>query len=860
MSLSQKQKPPRLAQHLFNWYCNDALKEEIAGDLEERFLDHIVMFGLAKAKRKYWLNVFKFFRWHSIKRRNVGHKSLNQIAMFRNYFKIGFRNALRHKGYSSINILGLVLGLSSFVLIMLYVQHHTQFDKFHENQYSIYRVHAEDIAITPNALLPLIVNNFPDEIATAVRGLNSPSRSFKLGEDAFTKDAYYVDKDFLEMLSFPVIHGKREGALTDQSSIVITRSESIRLFGRIDVMGETISLENKTHSITAVVEDVPANSSMKFDYIVPLHAMSWTKDEVWNNYSYFSLIQLTDGVDPVQFKSKFNVKVNEVNGFDIGEENFGLQPLGDIHLQQGQSLSYEMFSVTDGKYIYIFSAVAIFILIIGVINYINLATARSLERAKEVGIRKVTGAVRGELIMQFLGESLMFVLSALLLSFCLILLVLPAFNQLAGVELHIRQLLQLDSILFLIGLGLVVSLLAGIYPALALSHFQPSQVLKGNFGRSKKGNGLRKSLVVFQFVISAFLFTATIVIDQQFDFIMNKDLGMRKEQVLAFSLPSNVRSNFSSFKGELLSNPNILGVSVTNNNPLAVGATHAFRKDSQDEFMQLHYLSGDEDFTNVMEMELLAGVGFDEVMIPFDQDRPSFIFNETAVKKLGLKTETAVGEMVDVVGKKAPIQAVVKDFHFASLSQDISPIIIINDPKKFYRAMVKVSPSEVSASIDFIESKLKSVAPEALFNYRFQDDSFENMYAKTSRLKTIFQLFSNLAVVIACLGMLGLIAFTVQNRMKEVSVRKVLGASVLNILGMLSGDFLKLVAVALLIALPLSFYAMNEWLSTYAYRTELGVGLFVIVTLSAVALTFLTISYQTIRTARVNPASILRND
>ena len=854
------EKPPLLATRLFFAYCDEALQEEIHGDLVERFHDHIDKYGLKKARRNYWLNVIKFCRWHTLKRRRSNQLNSNHIAMLRNHLVIALRSALKHKGYSLINILGLVLGLTSFILISLYVQHHLAFDKFHDNADRIHRISMGKYAITPNALAPLVEQNFADELEAVVRGLNVRSRTLTRDDNSFLSDAFYVDKDFLSMFSFPVLVGDKENALVDQNSLVLTRAEAFKMFDRLDVVGEYLSVEGETHRITAVIEDLPANSSLQFDCLVPIYAMPFARKPAWNNASYFTFIQLTNGVDPNQFQKKFNAKVNEVTGSKSEEESFPMHQLSSIHLQKEGKFQYEMFSVTEGRYIYIFSAVAVFILLIAGVNYVNLSTSRSLDRAREVGIRKVTGAVKVELVRQFLGESGLFIMCSLVLSVGLTALLLDSFNQLAGVHLSLAQLFNPESLLMLLAIGVIVTFLAGIYPALILSRFRPVQVLKGNFSRSGSGSRLRKVLVVFQFVISAFLFTATLVISQQFDYMMDKDLGMRKDQVLTFSLPDEIEENFQTFKAELLNNPSIVGATVTNNNPLAVGASHAYRKNAQEDFKTIHYLSADEDLVEVMEMELLSGIGFDEVMTPFDQESPSFILNETAVRELGLRVEEAVGQTVDVVGKVAPIQAVVKDFHFAPMTEKIGPIVIINDPNKYYRALVKIRSQDIASTLDYIEEQVKAVAPEASFNYRFLSDSFENMYSKTNRLKLIFQLFSNLAVVIACLGMLALIAFMAQNRSKEIGIRKVLGASFANILMLLTGDFVKLVALALLIALPLGGYAMNDWLRTYAYRVELGGGLFVMVTLAALAITLLTISFQAIKTARVNPAGILRSE
>lgn len=853
-------KPPGFARKIFHWYCSDPLKEEIAGDLEERFLDHFEAHGLARARRNYWLNVLKFFRWHTLKRRRSKSYSQTQVVMIHNYLKIAFRSAIKNKAYSLINVSGLVLGLVSFILIMLYARHHLNYDKFHQNADQIYRVSMAQYAITPNALAPLVEENFPDELAGAVRGLIAPSTAFKLGNHTFTGNALLVDEGFLEMFSFEVLIGDSTKALSDQNALVLTRSEAIKHFNRIDVIGESITVQGALHQVSAVIADVPENSSLKFDYLIPLMSKTSSRKPVWNNASYFTFFQLTPGVDPEKFQTKYNGIVNEVNGDDPGVEIYQLHPMASVHLQLDGKLRYEMLSVTEGKYIYIFGGVAIFILLIAGVNYVNLATSRSIERAREVGIRKVTGALRGQLIRQFLGESSLFIFGSLAIAVGLTILVLPSFNQLAGVTLSVEMLLESSTLLLLVGIGLLVSLLAGIYPALALSRFQPVQVLKGNFSRSRQGSHLRKILVVFQFVISAFLLMVTLTIDHQFNFMMDKDIGLRKDQVLIIDLPKELRTGFEAFKSLLLTNPNILGAAPTNNNPLAVGASHAFRKKSEDDYETIHYLSSDQDFVEVMEMELLSGVGFDEVMVPFNQEKPSYILNETAVKRLGLTWDTAVGETVDIVGHVAPIQAVVKDFHFAPMSQEISPLVILNDPKRYYRSVIKIRPQNIARTLDFIEIRLNAVAPDAIFKYRFLDEAFESMYAKTSRLKLIFKLFSNLAIIIACLGMFALISFMAQNRAKEVGVRKVLGASEMNIFALLSSDFIKLVAISLLIALPVGYLAMNEWLDAYAYRVEMGIGLFVVVIAAALAVTFFTISFQAIKTARLNPAKILRSE
>lgn len=862
-------KPPRLAERLFHLYCDDPLKEEIAGDLEERFLDQFETDGPRKARQKYWLNVFKFFRWHTLKRRRSNRYTQNNIAMFKNYFKIAFRNALRQKAYTFINLSGLAVGLTSFILIMLYVQQQLSYDQFHENKDRIFRVTDGEDAITPNIVGPFVSRNFQDEVEQTVRVIVMGSQIFNINEKSFTANVYHADSAFFSMFTFPFILGNEETALAQPNSMVISRKAALQHFGKEDVMNEAFQMSGRNYKITGVMADIPENSLLKFDYMVPFTDLRWAVRETWSNRSYHTFLQLGNQVDPEVLEKKISAKINEI--FEIPAdseeaESIYLQSFNDIYLQSEMRLSYEISRTGDIKYVYIFFAVAVLILLIACINYVNLSTSRSLERAKEVGIRKVVGAHRGQLIYQFLGESFLFVFGSLLLSLGLSRALLPYFNELAGVVMDPSFLLNTEFLLMMAGLGIIISLLSGFYPALMLSMFKPVVVLKGKFKNSGSGSRLRKALVIFQFAISAFLLIATLGVNKQLNFIQNKNLGYDRDQVLFFRINGDLRTNYQTLKNELLSNPNISGVTMTSNTPLNVGSAHGIQTGPTDEDYELiYFIHVDEDFTDLMDMNILAGRDFKELANPFNEldtsgRVPSFIINETTAALFNWTAEEAVGRQINISGMEAPVQAVVQDFHFRNMQQKIEPFVLMCNPNRYYYAMVKVGNENVGETIDFIGQKVQAVAPTLPFDYRFLNDRFESMYRFENQLSDVFITFATIAIIIASLGMFGLISFMALNRAKEMGIRKVLGASVIQVVVLLSTDFMKLVLIALLLAMPIAYYVMGDWLTDYEYRTSLGIGVGVVAVVSALLITMLTIGYQALKTGFVSPSKVLRNE
>lgn len=869
MSLQQKNKPPKLAQRLLDWYCDDPLKEEIAGDIEERFWDHYESIGLKKANTKFWLNTFKFITWHTLKRRNSKRYTQNNLAMVKNNFKVAFRSAYKHKTYSFINLFGLAIGLTSFILISLYVKHQLSFDQFHEKKDRIFRITEGQDAITPNIIAPLLLRSFEDEVEYGVRVFNMAGQFINVNNQTYSEVVYFADQDFFNLFTFPLIQGDPTRVLSEPNGMVISQKIALKYFGGTDVIGKAFEREGVAYKVSGVMVDVPANSYLQFDFLAPISDLEWTKDETWSNWNYQTFIGLAEHVDPVSFDVKLSATLNE----SIGESNnnrdiypYTMQELSDIYLQKRFHLEYEMEKVGDIKYVYIFSGVALLILLIACINYVNLATSRSLDRAKEVGIRKVVGAHRRQLVFQFLSESLLFVLLAAIASYLLAYWLIPSFNTLSGESISRLELMSLEFILSLLGLSIVIALISGFYPAMLLSMFKPVSVLKGRFSHSGSGSRLRKLLVILQFAISAFLVVATLVVKKQLDFIQSRDVGFDREQVVYFQLDGDTKRNFDVLKNKLLSNPNIEMVSSASNIPTSVGSAHGIQTgDTGADWELIYFLTAEEDFMDLVGFDLLAGRSLKERLVEYRaldsiNKVPSYIINETTAKLFSWTPEEAVGKKITIGGHEAPVQGVVRDFHFKSMQQSIEPFVIMADPSRNNLGFAKVSTTDIAGTMEFMASALQELSPNLPFDHVFLDDQFERMYRFESRLGRVFFTFSSIAIAIACLGMFGLISFMATNRAKEMGVRKVLGASVAGIVLLLSTDFMKLVGIALVVSLPLAYYFMGDWLNNYAYQVSIGADVAIIAAVFAIVITGLTIAYQAIRAGMANPSKVLRSE
>ena len=804
--------------------------------------------------------------------------------MLRNYLKIALRNLKKHKGFSFINIAGLALGIACCLLILLLIRDELSFDRFHEHRDQVYRVvnqhpgqfymGTDFIAVTPAPLAPALMTEFPEVIkATRIDSSNEVIISYqnkRFYEDGF----YWTDSHFFDVFSFPLIQGDQSKALNEPYSVIVSERMAHKYFGDEDPIGKIIALNNRyDFVVTGILKDVPRNSHLQFGFLAPLITLSRIREqedflEGWGNYSYYTYFLLQKGYSPEDLEKKFPAFVEKYLGERFRQRRqrdpsyvasrFFLQPLKRIHLYS--HLNFEISPNNDIKQIYLLSALAFITLLIACINYMNLATARSASRAKEVGMRKVVGAERRQLIRQFLGESIFICCIAVLLAALLVELFLPAFNSLVGKSISFHFYRNWEFFIGLICLALVVGIVSGSYPAFFLSTFRPVTVLKSGFKTEAKGSFLRKILVIFQFAASIILVISTAIISGQIEYIRNKKLGFTREQVVVVPVKDReLRQNHKPLKNELLQNPSVLGCTAStwlpNNIRTNVGDT---TWDGMEEGtdLQVYLLEADHDFIDVFGIELVEGRNFSR---EFSTDSEAYIINETARRIFGW--EKALGKRFGFRNEQVgpgPIIGVVKDFHFLSLHQEIEPLAIhLTDNRMSYLSL-KIDTENIPRTIGFLKEKWKIFSPNSPFDYFFLDDDFEKMYRSEIRLGKIFASFTALAIFIACLGLFGLASFTSEQRTKEIGVRKVLGASVSNIVILLSKDFSKWVCIASLIAWPVAYYFMSRWLQSFAYRTSMGIWIFLLATALAFLVAMATVSFKSVKAALANPVESLR--
>ncbi|HEX6194188.1 MAG TPA: ABC transporter permease [Chitinophagaceae bacterium] len=809
--------------------------------------------------------------------------------MLINYLKIAWRNLVKHKTFSVINIAGLAIGLGCFVLIALYVADELSYDRFNEKANRIYRVNSDilfggteqRLAVSSDMMGATLKKDYPD-VEQYVRFYTSNgAKRIKKGDVFITEEnVANADSTLFDVFTLPVIAGDPNTALDEPNTVVMNETMAKKYFGTTDVLGKTIETtenESTLYKVTAVMKDIPANSHFNFDFIFSMDNVEYG----WGNYlsQNFQTYILTRGkADPALWKTRFTeviqryimpqakqfMDISSIEEFEKAGNKleFSLIPLTDIHLHSDRRV--EMGVNGDIKYVYIFSAVAIFILLIACINFMNLSTARSSGRAREVGIRKVLGTERSNLIRQFLTESTLTAIIALLLAIAIAWLLLPYFNTLSGKSLSFQQLANSWLLPFLVLLPLVVGVVAGSYPAFFLSSFQPIHVLKGKLNTGVKRSRLRSALVIFQFTISIFLIVGTIVVFNQLNYIRNKKLGFNKEQVLVINGTGVLRENGNAFMNEVL---NIKGVtSGTYSGFLPVASSsrndNTFSKEAvmnSENGFNSQVWAVDENYIGTLGMEIIKGRNFSK---DFISDSSAVIINETTAKNLGY---------ADPIGKKIynndgsgqtityNIIGVVKNFNFESMREDIGPLVLALGRSRWSTAF-RISTADISGLIAKIEKTWKGMVPSMPFSYRFLDDAFDEMYRAEQRMGKVALSFAILAILIACLGLFGLATYIAEQRTKEIGVRKVLGASVGNIVSMLSKDFVKLVIISAAVAFPLSWWFMYKWLQDFAYRVDIGWWVFAAAAGLAMLIALLTVSFQAIKAAIANPVKSLRTE
>jgi putative ABC transport system permease protein len=811
--------------------------------------------------------------------------------MLKNYFKVALRNLIKNKAFSIINITGLACGLACFLLISIYVLDEINYDRFNQNADRIYRINSDirfggtdlHLPVTSDMMGATLKKDYPEvEQYTRIYNSNGPKLIRKGNSFISESQVIHADSTFFNVFTFKAIDGNTKTALNDPNTVVITEYAAKKYFGITNALGKTIETNdnNRTlYKVTAVIKDIPDNSHFNADLVFSMDNVNYD----WGTYlshNFHTYLLLRNGIDAKSFEKKFPQYINNyvltqakaimnIHSMDdfykAGNKlEYSLIPLTDIHLKSDRS--FELSPSGNIQYVVIFSAVALFILVIACINFMNLTTARSAGRAKEVGIRKVLGTDRRYLVGQFLCESTLMALFAFIVALGIVYLTFPLFNTISGKQLGFSYLLSLPVLPFILSIPFIVGLLAGCYPAFYLSAFQPIQVLKGRLRKGASGGGLRSVLVVFQFATSIILIIGTIVIYRQLNYIQNKKLGYNKDQVLVIDNTYALANNTAAFKNELVKNSGVVNASYSDYLPVSNSSRNdqTFSKEAvidSKSGLNMQYWTVDDQYIPTMGIAIVKGRNFSS-QLPTDSN--ALIINETTAKFLGYenpvgKTIYTVSDMNTGTMISFSIIGVVQNFNFESLKETIGPLCM-RLGKSTGLASFKIKADKASGIIKQAESLWKSMAPEIPFQYRFLDESFGEMYRAEQRIGKIALIFSSIAIFIACLGLFGLAAYIAEQRTKEIGIRKVLGASVSSIVSLLSKDFIKLVSIAFLIAAPLAGWFMYTWLQDFAYRTQLSWWIFLAAAIIALLIAVITISMQSIKAALVNPVKNLRTE
>jgi putative ABC transport system permease protein len=795
--------------------------------------------------------------------------------MFKNYLKIAWRSIRKNKISSVINITGLTIGLTCCLLIALYIRHELSYDKFQVKGDRIARVIMEYKigndgkagTFTSTKVFPEFKRQFP-EVISGVR-MSQTSRVTKYGEKLFNEKRFlFADSTFFDVFSFRLIKGMPGQVLNAPKTIVLTEDAARKYFGNDDPVGKILKTGSDATDflVTGVMENCPSNSQLKFDMVASFSSLGQAQELTWWNANFTTYLLLKD---PASFES-LSRKIPPFMKKEFANEpsvslNYHLEPYTSVHLHS----PHDGFEPNNNiVYIYVLAGIALLILAIACFTYINLSTARSMERAREVGIRKVVGAVRKQIFWQFIGESVLITCIALLLSIGTAILVLPWFNTLADKNLSAFDVIQPAVLLTGLGIITVISLLAGSYPALILSGFQPVKVLKGAFKNSNSGLWLRKSLTVFQFAISVFLIIATFTIQHQLNFIRNKKLGYDRDQVLVLPTDSKILKSIDLLKIELKKNGHVRHIAMAYNTPNHIQGGYSMKNNMMvnAENMGVTANPVDQDFIKTTGLELIAGSDYSlqdmKDIANEDQSKNvyQFIINESAAAALGWKPQEAIGKKMSL-GDDRPgfVKGVIKDFHFESLHNTIKPLVLF--PGDWFSViMVKLDGRDIAHTIADIGNTWKELVPHRPFEYHFLDEDFNKMYMSEMKMGQILNVFAGMAVLLACLGLFGLSSYTAQQRIKEIGIRKVLGASLPQLATILSRDFIKLAFIAFLLAAPLAWLAMSDWLQNFNYRVSLSWWIFLLAGSLSLLIALLTVSIQAIKVALQNPVKNLKAD
>ncbi len=876
-----KLSPPKWANHFLEWYCNPKLLEEIQGDAYELYNRTLKAHNKHVANLQFIWNVLRFFRWSNIKRSRT--PSPSSFMMYKNYFTVFKRGFVKQKGYSFLNLFGLAIGVACFLLISLYIRDEYSFDRMHSKSDRIFRIHeifqsdgvGERSASQPFPVAEALLNDHGSQILKAVRFFNFQAPGLALSTIDNKKEfneqrLFFTDSTFFDVFDFKLLEGDGRAALSTPNSIIITESMAKKYFEGENPMGKYLKFQGDQNLlVTGVLEDVPVNTHFQFDFLVSFETLHDFYDPsvpqrwhwYWNPCWTYLLLKDKQAANDLQaampaFVQKY---FPEFIRNDVAME---LTPLTDIHLKS--HMDYEIQPNSSLTTVYVFASIAVFVLLIACINFINLSTARAAKRAKEVGMRKTLGGQKMQLVGQFLFESILLCSLSVLIAVVMVALVLPFFNTFAEKDIQLSILLEPFYLGLLILLPLGVGIISGVYPAFVLSSFKPLTALKANASQ-EKGALFRKALVVVQFTLSIILLIGTGVAIDQLNMLRNSNTGFTRENVIMIPVSRTpIAKNYESLRTEFLRNPNALSVTAVEE---VVGAKHQvgnFQMEGMEVSKPFPRLNIRHDFIKTFGIPMVAGRDYSEDVLT--DDSLALVVNETFVRQMGWPSnEEAIGKTFDNRPDRRII-GVVKDFNFTSRHQPIRPLVLkLNMNDIAFQVLLKymavrISGKNVPGTIDWLEQQWKTQMPGWPFDYFFLENDLQKLYKAENKMSKITLIFSGLSILVACLGLFGLSTFTAEQRKKEMSIRKVLGSSDTEIFVLFSKHFFGLILIANIAAFPLAYVLMKQWLGSFAYQVNIDFSLFALSGLAAVAIAFFTICYQAWRAAHTNPAEVLKNE
>ncbi len=863
--------PPKYSRRLLRWLISEDLFDDVDGDLTELFHDNIEAHGLAKAKSRYFITVLLSFRNIHLRRKL---KYFNPLVMYKNYLKISFRNLSKYKGYSFINIFGLALGMASCLLILLFVNNELSFDGFHEKKSNIYRldevqtfgaVSAQKVALSMYPMGPNLLNDYP-EIVNFTRYWTMGRTLIEVeNKQHYFKNAVRVDTSFLEMFDFPLIRGNKEEAFQDLGDVLISESNAKRLFGDADPIGQLIDLptDDFKFKVTGVFEDVPDNSHLQFDALISLRA--WDderRQNGWGGNYLNTYVQLANNVDIEALEAKFDdflVRYMDEEALEYYE--LFLQPLSDVHLGSMDIThdynNHKKFAQSSVK---VFLILAFFVLLIASINFMNLSTARAATRSREVGVRKSIGAFKTQITGQFMVESVLLTLISLLVALGLCFASIKSLTNIIDRDLSLMLFFEPINLGIILGVTIIIGLMSGVYPALFMARFNTVSALKGSGGAGNKSL-FRNVLVVFQYAVAIAIIIGTTVATRQLNFMQNLDLGFEKELTVVMNMFSDTNEKYDILTTELKNQPNVVDVTATTQrlgNNLHQTSMQ-YRADTALIEGSSSFVAVDYNFMDFYDMEMIEGRELNKDFA-MDVAGRSFIVNETLAKELSASGSEVLGMPFSFGGEDTlgTVVGVVKDFNYNKLNLKVEPLFISRQEWGWSEVNVKIEGDNITAALQEIQNVWSTLFPQRPFEYEFLDDHIDQMYQSEQQLTKVISVLSGLAIVIASLGLFGLASFTVRQRLKEMGIRKVLGASVGQIVMILSKKFTFLVLIAFIIAVPITYYLMDGWLDSYTYKITIGAVVFLIVGLGSWLMALATVSFQSLRVAKSNPVETLR--